>query len=73
MEEPKPDKKSLMALMTFWLFGTFVIVFAAVTVYLGIYTSPGQALLKGLPIWGLTGILCVIWYFLYKWYLNRKK
>jgi len=73
MEEPKPDKKSLMALMRFWLFGTFVIVFAAVTVYLGIYTSWSQALLQGLPIWGLTGVLCVIWYFVYRWYLNRKK
>ena len=69
------EKGKLLNLMRFWLFGTFVIVFAAITAYIAMLNNAniGQALLKGLPIWGLTAILCIIWYFFYQWYLGRKK
>ncbi|NPA92821.1 MAG: hypothetical protein GXO56_03975 [Chloroflexi bacterium] len=68
------DKEKLLSLMRFWLFGTFVIVFAAVTAYIGLFTNRDAfaALKAGAPIWGLTAVLAVIWYYLYKWYLNRK-
>ena len=33
VEAPRVDKKNLLGLMRYWLFGTFVIVFAAVTIY----------------------------------------
>jgi hypothetical protein len=69
------DKTKLLNLMRFWLFGTFIIVFAAVTVYILAVTGADwmKVLSAGLPIWGLTAVLCVIWYFVYQWYLNRKK
>jgi hypothetical protein len=73
MEDKKPDNKKLLSLMRFWLFGTFIIVFAAITIYIGMFVSWGKAFTSGLPIWGLTAVLCVIWYFFYQWYLNRKK
>jgi len=67
-------KEKLLNLMRFWLFGTFVIVFAAVTAYIGIFTNRDWwlAMKAGFPIWGLTAVLTVVWYYFYKWYLNRK-
>lgn len=73
MEEKKEVNKKLLNLMRFWLVGTFIIVFAAITVYLGMFAGWSQALLSGLPIWGITAVLCVVMYFVYVWYLNRKK
>ena len=69
------EKTNLLNLMRFWLFGTFVIVFAAITAYIVLYSGGniGQALLAGWPIWGTTAVLCVAFYFFYQWYLNRKK
>jgi len=72
MNDNKPSKNDLLKLMRFWLFGTFIIVFAGITVYIGLFASWQKALIQGLPIWGLTAVLCVIWYFFYQWYLNRK-
>jgi hypothetical protein len=69
------EKQKMLNLMRFWLFGTFVIVFAAITAYAAMFTGAdlGKALMAGLPIWGLTAVLCVVWYIFYQWYLNRKK
>ena len=69
------DKTKLLNLMRFWLFCTFIIVFAAITTYLVMFTGGNivQALLAGWPIWIITAVLCVVWYFFYKWYLNRQK
>lgn len=66
------DKR--LNLMRFWLFGTFVIVFAAVTIYIGIFTNRDwlMALRAGLPIWGIVAVLCFIWYFGYKYWIGRK-
>jgi hypothetical protein len=66
------DKAKLLNLMRFWCFGTFVIVFAAMTVYIGLFVSWTTALAQGFPIWGMTAALCVIWYYAYKFYMNRK-
>ena len=68
------NKEKLLNLMRFWLFGTFAIVFAAVTAYIGIFTNRDwwMAIKAGVPIWGLTAVLTVIWYYAYKWYLNRR-
>ncbi len=69
------DKQKLLNLMRFWLFGTFIIVFVATTIYVGMYTNRDWmlALRSSFPIWGITAVLCVIWYFIYKWYLSRKQ
>ncbi|NIS80873.1 MAG: hypothetical protein GTO14_11835 [Anaerolineales bacterium] len=70
MDEEKSKKLSVMR---FWLFGTFVIVWAAITIYIGLFTSRDwvAALRAGFPIWGITGILCLVWYFGYRWWLGR--
>lgn len=61
-------------LMRFWLFGTFIIVFAAITIYIGMFTNQDwmMALRAGLPIWGIVGVLCVVWYYGYKFWVSRK-
>ena len=33
------EKTKVLNLMRFWLFGTFVIVFAAITIYIGMFTN----------------------------------
>jgi hypothetical protein len=68
------EKVKLLNLMRFWLFGTFIIVFAATTIYTGLYTNRNwvEALRVSLPVWGITAVLCVIWYYVYKWYIGRK-
>jgi hypothetical protein len=61
-------------LMRYWLFGTFVIVFAAITTYVGLFANRDAllALRVGLPVWGITGILCIVIYYGYKFlYLKR--
>jgi uncharacterized RDD family membrane protein YckC len=68
------DKKPLLNLMRFWLFGTFIIVFVAITLYIGLF-NPGSfvsSLMSGLPIWGITAVLCIAMYYGYKWYINKK-
>ncbi|MBI4772430.1 MAG: hypothetical protein HY784_18875 [Chloroflexi bacterium] len=68
------QKKKLLGLMTFWLFGTFVIVWTAITMYIGLFTNRDwlAAIRAGFPIWGITLLLCLIWYFGYRWWLGRK-
>ena len=70
------DKNTkLLNLMRFWLFGTFVIVWGAVTAYIGLFTNRDwfTAIKAGFPIWGITAVLCVVWYVVYKWWLGRKE
>ena len=68
------DKEKLLGLMKFWLFGTFIIVFTATTVYLGMFTNNNWmlALKSSFPMWGITAVLCIIWFYVYKWYIGRK-
>ncbi len=69
------DKETMLKLMRFWLFGTFIILFTAVTVYVGGALGTGLAIFGELYFWlamVITAALCVLWYFIYKWYLDRK-
>ena len=68
------EKTKLLKLMRFWLFGTFVIVWAAITLYIGLFTMRDWvlALRAGLPIWGIVGAVCVVFYYGYKMWLTRK-
>jgi hypothetical protein len=64
----------LLGMMRFWLIGTFLIICAATTTYLVVLTH--ESVLKALeiswPVWGVTAVLCVAWYYIYKMYLKRK-
>lgn len=68
------EKDKLIKLMRFWLFGTFIIVFAATFMYAGLFANRnwGLALKTSLPVWGVTAVLCVVWYFVYKAYADKK-
>ena len=63
-----------LKLMRFWLFGVFVIVFAALTafIYIPAVGDIWLAVKSGWMIWGGTAVLCVVVYYFYKWYLGRK-
>lgn len=69
------EKEKMLKLMRYWLFGTFVIVFAALVTYVGLFADRNVwlAITASFPIWGLTGVLCAIIYFVYKWILNRRE
>jgi hypothetical protein len=68
------QKDNLLKLMRFWLFGTFVIVWAAITAYIGLFTNRDwfAAIKAGFPIWGITGVLCIVWYLGYAYWLRRR-
>jgi len=66
-------KQRRLRLMRFWLFGTFVIVWGAITAYLGLFTgNPVGAVVAGLPIWGMVGVVAILLYFGYRAWLNRQ-
>ena len=69
-------KEDMLKLMRFWLFGTFLIVFTAVTIYIGGALGTGLAIFRELYFWlsvVIALVLCVVWYLFYKWYLDRKE
>jgi hypothetical protein len=68
------EKQRLLNLMRYWLFGTFVIVWAAITLYIGLFTNNDwwAAIKAGFPIWGLVGLFCILWYFGYRTWLVRR-
>jgi uncharacterized membrane protein len=75
MEDDTMDKEKMLGLMRFWLFGTFIIVFAAVSVYTGVVLGLGLEILGQINFWlamALTAALCVVWFYIYKGYLNKK-
>jgi len=66
-------KQKRLRLMRFWLFGSFLIIWAAVTAYIGIFTgNPVGAVVAGLPIWGVAGVAAIVLYFVYKAIVNRQ-
>jgi hypothetical protein len=70
------DKAKRLNLMRFWLFGTFVIVWAATFAFTYLWTAPVSAsitdvIMTALPVWIITAVLAVVWYFGYKWWLGR--
>lgn len=69
MEDSKEIK-----LMKFWLFGTFVIIFAATTVYIGQFV--GLEIMKSWQYWasmGAAAALSVVAFQVYKSYLTNKE
>jgi magnesium-transporting ATPase (P-type) len=70
------DQEKMLKLMRFWLFGTFLIVFVAALIFVGGAMGTGLLLLKQPMFWVaflVVAVLCVAWYYIYKWYLGRKK
>lgn len=68
------DQEKMLRMMRFWLFGTFLIVFVAALVYVGGALGTGLLILGKLNFWLafiIAAILCVVWYYIYKWYLGR--
>lgn len=68
------EKAKMLGLMRYWLFGTFVIVWTAATVYVGAAVGTGLAIFRELNYWiaiVVAAALCVGAYFLYKWWLSR--
>lgn len=69
------DKEKMLQLMRFWLFGTFLIIFVAALVFLGGAMGTGLMILGQFNFWLafiIAAILCVVWYYVYKWYLEKK-
>lgn len=69
------EKTKMLKLMKFWLFGTFIIIFAAATVYVGGVLGTGLQILRELYYWLaiiIAAALCVACYYGYKWWLDRK-
>lgn len=70
------DKAKALRMMRYWLFGTFVIVFASVTIYVGGVWQTGLDIMYQPNYW--LGILiaaagCVGAYYFYRWWLGRKQ
>lgn len=65
------DKK--LKMMRFWLFGTFIIVFAAASIYVGMFT--GTAIFADWRYWlsmVIAAALCVAAFFIYKAILGKQ-
>lgn len=70
------DKEKMLDLMRFWLFGTFLIIVIAATVYAGGALGLGMLIFRELYYWlavVITGVLCMVWFYAYEWYLNKKE
>jgi len=68
------EKAKMLRLMRFWLFGTFILIFTAATLYTGVATQTGLAILTQPNYWYamvITLLLCVGAYYLYRKYLDR--
>lgn len=65
-------------LLAFWLFGTAMIVFAAITAYILLIgrmvgaVTPWVAVKAGFPIWGITALAAIIIYAGYRFYIQRE-
>jgi len=72
------EREKGLKLLTFWLFGTVMIVFAAITAYIflvGRIVGPvttWAAVKAGFPIWGITTLAAIIIYVGYYFYAKRK-
>ncbi len=71
-----PEEKNKNAkLVAFWLFGTVLIVFGAITAYIGLFTGEAiwTAIKAGFPIWGITALGAIILYVAYHFLVVRKQ
>jgi hypothetical protein len=64
-----------LSLMRFWLFGAYIIILVAVTVYLVAGLGLGAPILREINYWLawlIVAVLFVAAYYGYKWYINRQ-
>ena len=73
MEDQSKTKRG--NLMCFWILGTFIIVFAAITAYISVWTQQPilSAIMTGLPIWGITLVAGLLIYFGYQYLYLRNR
>lgn len=72
-EIPADPKEKRLRLMRFWLFGTVVIVFAALTAYSYLWTlNITAALTMGLKVGAAAAVAAVLIYFGYRAWLKRR-
>ncbi|MBN1120196.1 MAG: hypothetical protein JXJ17_03900 [Anaerolineae bacterium] len=72
---PAEKKEKLKKLMLYWVFGTFVIVWAATFAYIGMFTGVrniGLILKNAWLLWLIVAVLCGAAYGGYVFYLNKK-
>lgn len=72
--EPRKGAK----LLAFWLFGTVMVVFAAITAYILFIGRMGgtitvwKAITAGFPIWGITALAAIVIFVGYYLYDKRR-
>ena len=70
------EKDNKLKLMKFWIFGTFVIIVAGVTIYVGSVVGTGTAIFREMRYWIaiiISAALCILWFYAYKMFLDRKE
>ena len=77
MSDDSESREKGSNLLAFWLFGTVLIVFGAITAYIALYAMPlggtsMDVIMLGLPIWGTTAVAAAIIYTGYYFY-NKSK
>jgi len=64
-----------LGLMRYWLFGAYIIILVAVTVYLVAALGLGAPILREINYWLawlIVAVLFVAAYYGYRWYINRQ-
>lgn len=65
-------------LLAFWLFGTVMVVFAAITAYILLIgrmagtVTVWMAIKSSFPIWGITALAAIVIYAVYYFYTKRQ-
>lgn len=71
----KDDKEKRLNLMRFWLFGTFVLLWAISLAYYFLYLAPisdvATVLRAVWPVWVVAAVGAIFTYVVYKWWLGR--
>jgi len=76
LEEELMDKDKKLKLMNFWIFGSFLIIWASATIYVGSVVGTRAAIFGEMRYWiaiVTSGLLCIVWAYGYKKYLDRKE
>jgi len=70
------EQAKRLKLLIYWSGGTVVVVFAAITTYIGMIvggmTGVGEILKAGFPIWSVTALAAVVICAGYYFYIKRK-
>ncbi len=69
------EKQKTFKMVAFWMFSTVMIVFAAITAYIFLFTGGGMgtAIKAGFPIWGITALAAVIIFAVYYFFSMRQE